>query len=79
MKLTRHCSFGSDQNGSATVIFLILLSIMLILVTAEMRSMAQLHHENRLLEQQQIKRLNQSSAKAISTTAAAQNEISRQP
>lgn len=42
----------------ATVIFIALLAIMLILVTAESRALIQLRREVKLLQQQQIKRLN---------------------
>ncbi len=47
-----------------------LLSIMLILVTAEMRSLAQLHGDQKLLERQQIKRLNQAATNTPSITMA---------
>ena len=52
--------YRKNEDGSATLIFTILLSIMLILVTAEMRSLSQLHQEERFLEKQQMKRLDQS-------------------
>ena len=42
----------------ATVLFIALLAIMMILVTAEARALIQLRREVKLLEQQQIKRLN---------------------
>ena len=58
------------QDGSATLIFTILLGIMLILVTAEMRSLAQLHQEERLLERQQLKRLDQSQSPTNTVTPA---------
>ena len=58
------------ESGMATVIFIALLSIMLILVTAEMRSLAQLHGEQKLLERQQIKRLNQAATNTPSITMA---------
>lgn len=46
------------ENGSATVIFLALMAIMLMLVTAESYALFQLRSEVKLLEQRQIKRLN---------------------
>jgi hypothetical protein len=42
---------------------------MLILVIAEMRSLTQLHNEERVLEKQQIKRLNQSATNAVTTAS----------
>ena len=47
-----------SEDGMATVIFIALLAIMMILVTAESRALVHLHREVKLLEQQQIKRLN---------------------
>ena len=46
------------ESGLATMIFIILLAIMMILVMAESRALFQLHRETKFLEQQQIKRLN---------------------
>ena len=43
----------------ATLIFITLLAIMMILVTAEARALFQLHREVKFLEQQQIKRSQQ--------------------
>ena len=42
----------------ATLVFITLLAIMMILVTAESRALYQLHREVKFLEQQQVKRLN---------------------
>src|ERR1700744_5462473 len=58
------------EEGSATIIFIALLSIMLILVTAEMRSLAQLHQEERFLEKQQMKRLVQAQSQPGTNTVA---------
>ena len=52
----------------ATVVFIALLAIMMILITAESRSLFQLRREVRFLEQQQIKRLQAHPANP-STTA----------
>lgn len=46
---------GAD--GSITIIFIALLTIMMILVMAEVRALANLHREVKFLEQQQVKRL----------------------
>jgi hypothetical protein len=53
----------------ATIIFITLLAIMLILVTAESRALFQLHREVKLLEQQQIKRLNGPQTNSVSITS----------
>ena len=47
-----------SEGGMATVIFIALLAIMMILVTVESSALIRLHREVKLLEQQQIKRLN---------------------
>ena len=47
-----------DEGGMATIVFIALLAIMMILVTAESRALFQLRHEVRFIQQQQIKRLN---------------------
>ena len=52
------------ERGTATLVFITLLAIMMILVTAEARALVQLHREVKFLEQQQIKRLNSTSTSA---------------
>jgi hypothetical protein len=47
-----------NEEGMATVIFIALLAIMMILVTAESRALIHLRQEVKFWEQQQIKRLN---------------------
>ena len=46
------------ESGLATMVFVILLAIMMILVMAESRALFHLNRETKFLEQQQIKRLN---------------------
>jgi hypothetical protein len=58
-----------SEDGMATFIFIVLLSIMLILVTAESGALFHLHREVKLLEQQQIKRLNLSQTNATPAMA----------
>jgi Tfp pilus assembly protein PilX len=53
------------ESGMATLIFIILLTIMMMLTMAELRCVVQLHREVKLLEQQQIKRLNLAAAPAV--------------
>jgi hypothetical protein len=59
----------AGERGFATFIFIVLLSIMLILVTAESGALFHLHREVKLLEQQQIKRLNLSQTNAPSVAS----------
>jgi hypothetical protein len=54
-----------SQNGMATLIFIGLLAIMMILVTAESSAMFHLHREVKFLERQQIKRLDASQTNSI--------------
>lgn len=73
MKIPREYFFGTaglvapkrGENGSITMVFIILLAIMMILVTAESRALFNLHREVKLMEQQQIKRLNSSPTNVV--------------
>lgn len=58
-------SARAGERGFATFIFIVLLAIMLILVTAESGALFHLHREVKFLEQQQIKRLNASPTNSI--------------
>jgi hypothetical protein len=58
------------EGGSATVIFIALLAIMMILVTAETRALIQLRHEVKFMEQQQLKRLNGSPTNNAAATTS---------
>ena len=57
-----------SEGGMATVIFIALLAIMLMLVTAETSALIRLHREVKLLEQHQIKRLNGPQTNSVTTT-----------
>lgn len=59
------------EDGLATVFFIALLAIMMILVMTESRALFQLRHDTKLIEQKQIKRLN---AAATNNVAVAQPE-----
>jgi hypothetical protein len=70
MILKNYLTDGSDapnrnEGGSATVIFIALLAIMMILVSAEARALFHLRCEVKLLEQQQMKRLNIPSTNSV--------------
>jgi len=56
-----------SESGMATVVFIGLLAIMMILVMAESRALFTLHREVKLLEQQQLKRLNPPLTNPVST------------
>ena len=58
MKTARIHPGRRHESGMVTMVFIGLLAIMMILVTAESRALYQLHRETKFLEQQQIKRLN---------------------
>jgi hypothetical protein len=61
------CHFSaahSRQGGSATIIFVTLLSIMLVLVAANGRTLVLLKKEVRLIEQRQVQRLQGSPTNA---------------
>ncbi len=67
MKIQRN-NFGNarERGVVATVLFIALLAIMLILVTAESRALFHLHREIKFLEQQQVKRLNSVPTNSVS-------------
>jgi hypothetical protein len=56
-----------SEGGMVTVIFIALLAIMMILLTANSRALLHLRREVKFIEQQQIKRLN--TANTIPTAA----------
>ena len=56
------------QSGSAVLIFITLLAIMLMLITANSSTLIHLHRELKLLDQRQVERLNASQTN-ITTTA----------
>jgi type II secretory pathway component PulK len=55
------------QRGSAVVVYLALLAIMVILAAANSNTLLHLHRELNLLEHRQIKRLNASAAHVTPT------------
>lgn len=71
MKIQRNKIGNRNEGGMATVIFIALLAIMLILVTVESGALFRLHREVKFLEQQQIKRFNNSQTNSVSTTTSA--------
>lgn len=72
MKIQRELFGRRSEGGMATVLFIALLAIMMILVTAESRALIQLRREVKLIERQQVKRLN---ALSTNTIASATSEI----
>jgi hypothetical protein len=55
------------EGGMATIVFIVLVTIMVILMTANIRALIQLHRETQLLEKQQIKRLAGPATNTVST------------
>jgi hypothetical protein len=68
MKIQREHFNRQDERGMATLVFIALLAIMMILVTAESRLLFSLHREVKLLEQQQIKRLDNLQTNSVAVT-----------
>ena len=64
-QLPRATDPGSE-GGMVTVLFIALLAIMMVFVMVEVSSVIRLHREVKLLEQQQVKRLNGSQTNAVS-------------
>jgi hypothetical protein len=56
-----------SEGGMVTVIFIALLAIMMILVTANSRALLHLRREVKFMEQQQIKRFDASTTNTVST------------
>jgi hypothetical protein len=54
-----------SEGGSITFVFIVLLSIMVILVAVNAKTLFRLHREVKLLEQQQIKRLDAPQTNAV--------------
>jgi len=68
MKISNSISAAHPrQRGSAVVVYLALLAIMVILSAANSNTLLHLHREMNLLDQRQIKRLNASSTNVIFT------------
>jgi hypothetical protein len=65
MKIQRKHLVQGNEGGSATIIFITLLAIMVILVAANSKSLFLLDREVKLLEQQQVKRLNDSQTNSV--------------
>jgi hypothetical protein len=59
------------EEGMATVIFIALLAIMMILITAESRALLQLRREVRFIERQQLQRLNAPATNQVSHATVA--------
>ena len=75
MKTQRAPTIRRNEIGMATLIFIALLAIMMILVTAESRALIHLRREVKLLEQQQMKRLTVAGSLNGSSTNAVLNSV----
>ena len=58
-------TFCRNENGMATVIFIALLAIMMMLVTANVRTLLRLHTMEKFVEQKQIQRLDASQTNTV--------------
>jgi hypothetical protein len=65
MKIQREHFNRQGERGLATLVFITLLAIMMILVTAEGRALFRLHREVKFLAQQQIQRLDHSQTNPV--------------
>ena len=54
-----------NESGLATIMFITLLAILVLLAVANTAALIHLHRDVKLLEQQQIKRLNASQAAPV--------------
>ncbi len=71
MKISRfHLSRLRRQSGSAVVIFIALLAIMLLLITANSSALLHLHRELKLLDQRQVERLKASQTNTLTTAVS---------
>jgi hypothetical protein len=66
-----------NQEGMATIMFISLLTIMVLLAAAESSSLIRLHREVKFLEQQQIKRLSGPQNHSTPATPAVTNPNSK--
>ena len=67
----------TTERGSATLVMIALLAIMLILILANSRTLFNLQRELKLIERQQIERVNTNhdhSTNAVSTTSTADHQ-----
>ena len=65
------------QNGSTVLIFITLLSIMVILATANSKALFHLHREIKRLEDRQVERLNASQTNTVSAIKSPANPESK--
>jgi len=63
----RQASPRHSEKGMATVLFIALLAIMMVFVLVEGNALIRLHREVKLIEQQQLKRLNGPATNTVST------------
>jgi hypothetical protein len=76
MKILRN-NYCQRKDGMATIMFITLLTIMVLLAAAESSALIRLHREVKFVEQQQIKRLNGPPTNSLPATLAAPNSHSK--
>jgi len=62
---SKHFSSRRRESGLATLIFIVLLGLMLILAMSNVRTLVHLRAEENLMEQKQIQRLNLTQTNAV--------------
>ena len=62
MKLKQHLKTANRSSGSAVVIVIALIALMLVFVTANLRSISNFGRELKLLENRQVRRITHSQA-----------------
>jgi hypothetical protein len=77
MKLLPKKHFRQGERGMATIMFITLLTIMVLLATANGMALIRLHREVKFVEQQQIKRLNGPQTHFTPATPAVTNSNSK--
>ena len=68
MKIPHRKIIRRNESGMATLIFIMLLAVMMILVMVESSALFRLHREVKFLERQQIKRLDATQTNSVAVT-----------
>jgi hypothetical protein len=77
MKLLPKKNFRQREDGMATILFITLLTIMVLLAIANGMALIRLHREVKFVEQQQIKRLNGPQNHSVPAVPAITNSNSK--
>jgi hypothetical protein len=61
----KHSKPRRRESGMATMLFVVLMGLMMVLVASNVRTIRNLHLTEKLIEQKQIQRLNASQTNAV--------------